>query len=192
MADTQGIFEPLFIQIDRMLSEGRVILTIEGGSGSGKTTLGEMLKEIYGAAVFHMDDFFLRPEQRTRERLELPGGNVDWERFRKEVVLPLGQNERICYRPFDCCTFTLKDPVIVKPSRVTIVEGDYSMHPDLGTYYNLSVFLNISDEQQRKRIQRRNIPEKAERFFNEWIPLEQVYFEKLAVKDRCDLVIEIG
>jgi hypothetical protein len=32
----------------------------------------------------------------------------------------------------------------------------------------------------------------AERFFNEWIPLETVYFEKTAAKERCDLVIAIN
>ncbi len=188
----QRHFEPLFMQIDRMLPTGKVILAIEGGSASGKTTLAELLKKKYGAAVFHMDDFFLRPEQRTGKRLGQAGGNVDWERFREEIVLPLGKDETICYRPFDCSTGDLREAVIVKPSRFTVVEGAYSMHPKLGGYYNLSVFLNIPEELQRKRIEKRNTPEKAARFFGEWIPMEQHYFETLKVRDRCDTVIEIG
>ncbi|WRK53810.1 hypothetical protein SD457_01355 [Coprobacillaceae bacterium CR2/5/TPMF4] len=32
-----------------------------------------MLCEIYDANLFKMDDFFLRPFQRTEERLSMPG-----------------------------------------------------------------------------------------------------------------------
>ena len=31
----------------------------------------------------------------------------------------------------------------------------------------------------------------AERFFNEWIPLENKYFSHIAIKEQCDLVIKI-
>ena len=30
-----------------------------------------------GANLIHMDDFFLRPHQRSRERLAIPGENID-------------------------------------------------------------------------------------------------------------------
>lgn len=33
----------------------------------------------------HMDDFYLQGRQRTYERLNEVGGNVDYERFAKEV-----------------------------------------------------------------------------------------------------------
>ena len=59
------------------------------------------------------------------------------------------------------------------------------MHPDLADYYDFSVFLDISPELQKKRIVKRNSPEFAERFFKEWIPLEQIYFSKMKVKERC-------
>lgn len=52
---------PLFARIDRLAAErSRVLVAIEGGSASGKTTLGELLQNVYGCPVFHMDDFFLR------------------------------------------------------------------------------------------------------------------------------------
>ena len=50
---------PLFARIDRLTAErSRVLVAIEGGSASGKTTLGELLQNVYGCPVFHMDDFF--------------------------------------------------------------------------------------------------------------------------------------
>ena len=79
---------PLFARIDRLTAErSRVLVAIEGGSASGKTTLGELLQNVYGCPVFHMDDFFLRPEQRTEARFTQPGGNVDRERFLEEVLI---------------------------------------------------------------------------------------------------------
>ena len=47
----------------------RVLIAIDGRCGSGKTTLASLLAEEFGGALFHMDDFYLREEQRTPERL---------------------------------------------------------------------------------------------------------------------------
>ena len=152
---------PLFARIDRLMAErSRVLVAIEGGSASGKTTLGELLQNVYGCPVFHMDDFFLRPEQRTEARFTQPGGNVDRERFLEEVL-----------------------------GTLNIVEGAYSMHPDLAPYYDLSVFLPISAEKQRERILKRNAPAHAKQFFDRWIPFEQRYFDALDVRNRCDLIL---
>ena len=182
-------FLPLFAKIDKMLKTQSVIVAIEGGSASGKTTLSKMLEEFYDCTVLHMDDFFLRPEQRTPERFTEVGGNVDRERFLKEVLLPLSENKPILYRRFDCATFAFCDPIKIIPKKLTIVEGAYSMHPELASYYDLSVFLDIDSELQKKRIERRNSPEMAKRFFEEWIPLEKIYFSKMEVEQRCDISI---
>lgn len=184
---------PLLSAIDRGLAErGRMILAIEGGSASGKTTLAALLAQIYDGAVFHADDFFLRPEQRTQTRLAEPGGNLDRERLLEEVLLPLTRGRPVTFRRYDCHTQTLLEPAAVPPKALNIVEGAYSMHPLLAEHYDLSVFLRISPELQRLRILRRNGPEGAERFFSTWIPLEQLYFDALRPQDRCGLVLEAG
>jgi uridine kinase len=184
-------FLPLLSLIDRELGKGTLTVAVEGGSASGKTTLASLLSELYDCTVFHMDDFFLRPEQRTRERFSEIGGNVDRERFFDEILLPLSERRTVCYRPFDCQTQTLGEPISVEPKGLTIVEGAYSMHPSLAPYYDLSVFLDIEPEYQRERILKRNSPQLAKRFFEEWIPMEREYFAKTKVANRCDLVIKI-
>ena len=181
---------PLFARIDRLLAEKEhVLVAIEGGSASGKTTLGKLLQSVYGCTVFRMDDFFLRPEQRTEERFSEPGGNVDRERFLEEVLLPLREGKAVDYRRFDCATFTIAPPQRIETERLSIVEGAYSMHPDLAPYYDLSVFLAVSAEKQRERILKRNAPAHAKQFFDRWIPLEQRYFDALDVQERCDLIL---
>ena len=182
---------PLLAAMDRRLADDpRLLMAIEGGSASGKTTLAALLARVYDCNVFHMDDFFLRPEQRTAERLAEPGGNVDWERFYEEVLAPLTRDQEVTFRRYDCQTQTLADPVTVAPKALNIVEGAYSMHPALADSYDLTVFLKIPPEVQRSRILARNGPEVGERFFTRWIPLEQRYFDALDPAGRCDLILE--
>ena len=184
-------FLPLFAKIDALLDNGKAIVAIEGGSASGKTTLAGILEEVYECNVFHTDDFFLRPEQRTPERLAEIGGNVDRERFCDEVVVSLKNNEAVRLRRFDCSTQTLGAEITVMPKKLTVVEGVYSTHLAFGRYFDLSVFLDIDKEYQKQRILKRNSPGFAERFFNEWIPLENAYFAGTDIKKRSDVVIEI-
>lgn len=184
-------FLPLFAELDRRLEEGEVLLAVEGGSASGKSTLGGLLEEIYGCALIHMDDFFLRPEQRCPKRYAQVGGNVDRERFSAEVLLPLSKGKTVRFQPFDCQTMTLADAVQVPQRRLTVVEGAYSMHPELAEFYDFSVYLDVSEGLQRERILRRNSPQTAQMFFERWIPLERVYFSETKIKERCDMVIPI-
>ena len=177
--DNSNNFSSLFTEIEKRLENGSLIMAVEGPSASGKTTLAQLLENKYDCTVFHTDDFFLRPEQRTPERYAESGGNIDRERFLEEVLTPLKNGETINYRRFDCCEMKLLDPMTVTPRKLTVIEGSYSMHPAFADFYDFSVFLEISSELQKERIMTRNTPEKAERFFNEWIPLENKYFSTI-------------
>ena len=181
---------PIFSRIDELLAkDGRVNVAIEGGSASGKSSLGRLLTELYDCNLFHMDDFFLQPHQRTPERFSQPGGNVDYERFSEEVIANLSKNEPFEYQLFDCSVMALGEKATVAPKKLNIIEGAYSMHPELRGAYDLSVFLESDPDVQRARILRRNGERMLQRFVNEWIPLEHVYFDKTGVRDACDMII---
>ena len=61
------------------------VLAIDGPCASGKSTLAEQLSKEFDCVLIHTDDFFLRPEQKTPERLAEIGGNFDRERFFEDV-----------------------------------------------------------------------------------------------------------
>lgn len=176
----------------RMCSLGaekeRLIIAIDGRCASGKTTLAEALGRHYGGNVIHMD-FFLRPEQRTQERLNTPGENVDHERFLEEVLLPLKQGKTVSYRPFDCSRQELSEPVEITVGNLTIVEGSYSCHRNLWEYYDLRIFLTVNLEEQMRRLIARN-GDYARVFREKWIPLEEAYFAAFDLQTRCDLCIQ--
>ena len=185
----EKILETAKHQINMLLEEKNfVIVAIDGKCTSGKTTLASQLAEIYDCNVFHMDDFFLRPEQRTPERFAEVGGNVDYERFHEEVLLPLKSGKAFYYRPFDCSTFTLAAPVTVAPKKLNVIEGTYSHHPYFGNPYDLKILLTVDEETQRKRILERP-PFLHKRFFEEWIPMENRYFEAFRISDRSEIIL---
>ena len=167
---------------------GQVNVAIDGMCGSGKTTLGEMLAGKYECSLFHMDDFFLRPEQRTPERYEEPGGNVDYERFRTEVLDHLADEEGLTYHRFDCHAMELGEAYSVPRRRLNIVEGAYSCHPYFGEIYQLRFFMEVSGEEQRRRILARNGEEMYQRFEREWIPMENRYFAFYEIREKCIVV----
>lgn len=178
-------------QIDTLLNTGRqILIAIDGNCTAGKTTLASFLEKEYDCNVFHMDDFFLRPEQRTAERYAQPGGNVDYERFREEVLLPLNSGESFSYRPFSCKTFTLSESVQVMPKQLNIVEGTYCLHPYFGDAYDLKLFLSVDPELQRQRVYQR--PQHVqERFFTNWIPMEKRYFDFYGISEKADIRMDM-
>ena len=123
-------------------------------------------------------------------RYAQPGGNLDRERLESEILIPISRNKAAVYRPFNCRTLSLREPVTVLPGRLNIVEGSYSFHPELARYYDLSVFLDISPETQRSRILKRNGPEWGQQFFDRWVPLEQTYFHETDTQGRCTLALK--
>ena len=181
---------PLICKIDReMAARESVYVAIEGGSASGKSSLGALIEKIYDCNLFHMDDFFLQPHQRTPERFAQPGGNVDYERFEAEVLGGLRSGGSFEYRRFDCSVMALGETVHVEPKKLNIVEGAYSMHPALRDAYHVTAFLDSDPEVQKARILRRNGEKMLQRFVNEWIPLEHVYFDRTGAREACGIIL---
>lgn len=189
MATAQNV-QAVIERIERVYTEReRVFVAIDGPCTSGKTTLATVLQRRFGGNVLHMDDFFLRPEQRTPERFAEPGGNVDRERFEDEVLAPLAAGKIAQYRPWDCHTGDFAASHNVEPARLTIVEGSYSMHPALRGYYDLMICLTIDSGEQLRRLEARN-PRMLQRFIDEWIPLENRYFALTETRTAADMIVD--
>ncbi len=177
--------------IEKLLSESTapIVVAIDGRCASGKTTSAMLLAELFPAEIVHVDDFFLPPELRTPERLSEVGGNLHRERFICEVISHIRSPKGFEYRVFECSSFKYaNEPRIIKPSPLIICEGSYSLHPDFGQYYDLALFSDISEDEQLKRIRARNGEFMLERFKNEWIPMEERYFNFFNIRNRCMLI----
>lgn len=179
------------MQVARGLLQGGgpAFLAIDGRCGSGKTFLAARMQAVFGCTVVHMDDFYLPLERRKRDWSTFPGGNMDFERLRREVLLPLRAGKTARYRPFDCQTGQMGEARELLPQALTVVEGSYSMHPAVGICYERKLFLTCSREEQARRIRRRE-GERMSMFQALWIPLEERYFLQYGIESGSDLVVD--
>ena len=177
---------PLLKHINELSEVG--IIAIDGRSAAGKTTLAEVLCEITGSGIIHMDDFFLPGDLRTEARLSEPGGNVHYERFLTEVLPLLSSGNAFSYQTFDCEEMQMGELRQVAESGLRVVEGAYSCHPKLGDYMGLRVFCDITPEEQLRRIRNRNGDEMADIFKSVWIPMEEAYLSAFSIAAKADIV----
>ena len=183
---------PLYRRIDEFIQyKASATVAIDGYCASGKSSLASTLKSTYPCNIFLMDDFFLRPCQRTPERLGEPGGNIDYERFKAEIIEPLKSGAPFIFRPYDCHTEELSAPVSVHRRPLNIIEGVYSLHPSIIDTYDIKVFMILDEVKQRDRLMKRNA-ELYKRFIDEWIPMEKKYFDYYKIPDECDFIFDAG
>lgn len=187
-------FQPAVNAVSELLKQKKaekspLLVAIDGRCGSGKTTLGFYLQELFDCNLFHMDDFFLRVEQRTSERMQEVGGNVDYERFFETVLVPLAKKENVFYQPFSCREWKLMQTNEIAYRQLNIIEGSYSLHPYFKDPYDLHIFMDIDSKSQMENIINRNGSEKAKDFEEKWIPKEEAYFEKFGVQDGAVRIV---
>ena len=165
-----------------------ILAAIDGRCASGKSTLAAALAEETGALVFHMDDFYRPRHLQTPE----PGGNMDLARFRREVLEPLLAGRGGRTRTFDCTRQQWNPAVDFEPAPLVIVEGTYSLHPDLQDPYDFRIFLDVPADEQLRRIRRRSGENKARQFADVWIPREEAYLQAYPIRESCDMILGAG
>ena len=175
----------------KLETSNHLIVALDGKAGSGKTTAAILLSSLWDSSTIHMDDFFLTPELRTVSRLQEPGGNIHYERFKEEVVKKIHCNKNFSYNIFNCHIMDFDGNNKVSNSKVILVEGSYSLHPFFGKYYDVSAYLTINESDQLERIRTRCGEKCIEMFKSKWIPLENKYNDAYHISSKSDfLVIE--
>ena len=154
-------------------------LGVDGLGAAGKTTLAaRLVAALPGAVVVHVDDF-AHPEVATWQR----------DRFVAEVLRPLLAGRPARYRPADLVTGALGAEVEVSPGVPVVVEGVSSTDVRLGVPWDLTIWLEVPQEERRRRIEARDPPELLERWRRDWWPQEEAYVRAQHPAERADLVV---
>lgn len=177
---------------EQISKKSTISIAIDGYAASGKTTVSNIISNELNASIVHMDDFFPRPYQRTKERYETPGGNVDYERFLIDVAQHISLHDDFEYRRFNCGEMMLSENIVVPKSDILIIEGTYACHEKLIGYYDITVFLSINDILQQERIANERGEDKLSDFNSKWIPLEREYFKAQNIEAKCDMVFDMS
>lgn len=185
-------FLPLFAALEKKQKQkegARLVVGIDGNAAAGKTTLAQCLSELYECEVIHMDDFFLPPSLRTKERLAEAGGNVHYERFLEETAKGIQSGRDFSYRAFSCREMDYTGKYVINGRKMLVVEGAYSMRPEFRELYDFKIFMKLPLEKQLERIRKRNGEGQCEIFRTKWIPMENNYFEVFQVEADCNFII---
>lgn len=176
---------PLLLRIQKLADAGKsAVIAVDGHCGSGKTSLAELMRTLFGCRVFHTDDFYLPRTRRAPDWETTPAGNMDLARLREEVLLPARRGGEVTLRVFDCESQSLLDGVSVPAAPLAVVEGSYSLHPDLREFYDEMIFLTCSDGEQERRLRMRE-GAYFSAFQSMWIPMERRYHEMCGIPERA-------
>lgn len=182
-------FAVLLPMLSDLKKRGHAVIAIDGFCASGKSTLAASLASLLDANLIHTDDFFLPPEKRTEKRFAEPGGNIDYERFKTEVVDQL-EKEVFQHGIFDCSEMSITSSALFHKCNFAVIEGSYSMHPYFGNYADVKIFVETSYEEQINRIRARDGEKYLKMFTERWIPFEQKYESSFNIKQCADYLIE--
>ena len=186
-------FFPILLETAKVLRDrGEAVVAIDGRCGSGKTTLSALMEQIFDCRVFHMDDFYLPWNRRAENWMTIPGGNMDLERFRAEILDPTFAGQTVCYRRFDCGVGKVGEGDLVPAKALTVIEGSYSHHPALHADYDLKIFLTCEKQEQRRRLMIRE-GDYFLTFESVWMPLEEQYIRMCDIESSgamiCDTAV---
>ena len=174
-----------------LMKQERVVVAIDGRCGCGKSTLGRLMEQVFSCNVFHMDDFYRPVGARAENWLEIPGGNMDLERFRQEVLEPVFAGRGVDYRPFDCAKGTVGQAIRFEPTALTVIEGSYSHHPALEAQYDLKLFVTCEKQEQLRRLKERE-GDYFPTFQRLWMPLEEQYIRLCGIENSVALTVDTG
>lgn len=174
-------FLEAFIRISRLYAEGREItVAIDGQSAAGKSTLASLIATIFDCNLFYTSEFSFSEN-----------GEVDTERFEKEICKKLKTGSPFSYGIYDLSKHKVARRRAVPPKRLNVIEGTYAMHPSLQPYYDLMIFMEVNPILQSKRILLRDGEEKLHSMRELMIPAENAYIEQCGIKEKCDILYHI-
>jgi uridine kinase len=166
----------------------KFIIAIDGPGGSGKSFFAEKLSRLLkDTEVVHFDDFYL-----PRYDPEIIGSNFDWCRLIEQVLVPLTDHKKCKYQVYNWITKELDGHKKLQDSKYLIVEGVTSGRLELRKYLNFIIFVETPFDIRLNRGIERDGIEIKDQWLNEWIPMEDKYFESSIHQTQSisDLVID--
>ncbi|PTA47096.1 uridine kinase [Micromonospora sp. RP3T] len=168
----------------------RVLVGIDGSGASGKSTLAAQLGEVLvGAAIVHVDDFYLPPEEHG-SRGDAVGPLFDLPRLGRQVVRPAAAGEALRYQRYHWDIAALADWIDVPAEAPVIVEGVFCLAAELREAYSYTIFCRADPAVRLRRGLDRDGPEAKSQWVDEWMPAEDAYASAQAPEEFAQLVVD--
>ena len=172
-----------------------VLVGIDGGAGAGKTTFtgrfAEQIRKSVGPVSVVLTDLIYRPkaERWAGPVEEMPiGYDLDWERIRDEVIVPLRNRKTARFQLYDWVEDRLNEIVEIDAGGVTIIDGVFALRNELADYYDLRLWFSCPLEIRVSRLLGRGDTPQAE--IDYWMPIEERYHTTHSPEKSAHIVID--
>lgn len=169
------------------------VLAIDGGGGAGKTTFARHLaRELEGAEIIAIDDFFKGPMEILTEPAQLTINPIfDWERFAAQVINPLREGRQIFYQKYNWDAHSFDETFHTVPTEVVvIIEGAYSTQDRFREVYDRTFWIESDELHRLERILSRDGLQQRSLWEEKLLPAERSYRDSQAPSTRVDMVID--
>jgi uridine kinase len=177
-----------------------LIVALDGGSGAGKSLIAAELASALDMVIIPTDDFYASNVSDAgwdaRSHAQRVADGIDWRRLRAEAIEPLMAGGTARWHPFDFeakCpdgTFPLATlPATREPAAVVILDGAYSSRPELADLIDLTVLVDVSAGERRRRLVERDGTAYTDAWQARWTVAEDYYFTVVRPPSSFDLVV---
>jgi uridine kinase len=158
-------------------SKQLILIGIDGCGGSGKSAFAaELSQSLDAAQIIHMDDFYRTSQERNSETNPRSiGWQFDWQRLETEVLKPLTTRGFAQYRQYDWNTDCLAEMRNIRAQSPIIIEGVYTLRPELLSYYDLRLWINCPKDLCLQRGMKRDGEQSRSRWEDDWMKEEERY-----------------
>lgn len=134
--------ETLTRKLEELMSQkDHVVIAIDGPGHEAGSALAAELQQRYKCNVFHTSNYGRQADELTPEVLRTPGEKLDRQRLRTEVIEPLKEGRDVIFRVFSFVAMAYMPAMPAPAKKLNIIEGAYSLHPELRPLYDLAVFV---------------------------------------------------
>jgi Uridine kinase len=179
------------------------VIGINGAITSGKTTFSEALIAYlndrgYKTQLLHIDDFHNSRAVRMKDNSpeHYYANAVDTARF-TELIAEIKRapvNKTIAVRNMGTDDFTDTITLSTDMETVVIVEGVLLYIPQIRDLFDYKILLDIGYDEIIRRGLERDVPLYGEEIMSLYtdllIPVQQIYADRCAIYDLCDMIID--
>lgn len=171
-----------------------VLVGIDGQGGSGKSTLARELAVgiPVAVAIVEGDDFYSETSDTEKALMSAKEGYenyFDWRRLKSEVLSSVSDKDSaLRYRRYDWNAGAIGEWIEISMPEVVIVEGIYTLRPELRDGFDLTIFVLTSEHARLQRQESRG--ENSKPWINRWIAAEDYYVSREGSWEWVDLLLE--
>jgi uridine kinase len=176
----------------RAIPHATRIVAVDGCGGSGKSTFGRALVQAATGTLVQMDDFYHPRADQSTERgaAKTPASAYDWPRLRDQILRPLVEGRAAHYQRYDWPSDSLAEWHVILPSALVVVEGTYSLYPELRPYYTAAVLVETPREIRLARGIERDGEAMRSQWVDDWMPAEDRYMTLYPPRAIADWVVD--